>query len=287
MAVPNTWKLPQPFRNDNFTLLRSGIYDDPGAQVYVNEDRDFAFLNPLEETDYAQYKPRVERLDLKDYKDRSGTMALRYEKVLAHLARADSLLEIGAGNASFLVYVHEMLPNLSAACVEPDSRTKPQRDKLSWLTQYQDFSAIGGDRFDVVCLFHVLEHVLDPLPFLQRCLTFLGKGGRLIIEVPSLDDPLVSLYDLPTYLDFFFQKQHPYYYSPSSLSRMIEALGNRVEEMIPHQRYGLENHLNWLRNGVPGGNEGLRMIFNETDGPYRKSLEDSGHADAVIAVVAH
>ncbi len=67
---------------------------------------------------------------------------------------------------------------------------------------------------------------------------------------------------------------------------MIEALGNRVEAMIPHQRYGLENHLNWLRNGVPGGNANLRTIFTEADAPYRKSLEDSGHADAVVAVVA-
>ena len=287
MSVPNISKLPRPFRNDRFTLLRCGIYDDPDAQVYVNEDRDFAFLNPLEATDYTQYKPRVERLDLKDYKDRSGTMALRYEKVLAYLTRADSLLEIGAGNASFLAYVHEMLPNLSAACVEPDSRTKPLRDQLSWLTQYQNISAIGDQRFDVVCIFHVLEHILDPLPFLQRCISLVGKGGRLIIEVPSLDDPLASLYDLPAYMDFFFQKQHPYYYSASSLSRMINALGNRVEAMIPHQRYGLDNHLNWLRNSEPGGNADLRTIFTEADASYRKSLEDSGHADAVVAVVAH
>jgi SAM-dependent methyltransferase len=169
--------------------------------------------------------------------------------------------------------------------VEPDSRTKPQRDQLSWLTQFQDIAAIGDQRFDVVCIFHVLEHILDPLPFLQRCISLLHKGGRLIIEVPSLDDPLVSLYDLPTYKDFFFQKQHPYYYSAPSLGRMIDALGSRVEALISHQRYGLENHLNWLRNNAPGGDAGFRQVFTGADASYRKSLEDSGHADAVIAIV--
>ena len=125
MAAPTISKLPQPFREDKFTRLRRGIYDDPDVQVYVNEDRDFAFLNPLEATDYTQYKPRVERLDLRDYKDRSGTMALRYEKVSGHLTRADSLLEIGAGNASFLAYVHEMLPDLSAASIGFCVRVRP------------------------------------------------------------------------------------------------------------------------------------------------------------------
>ena len=196
------------------------------------------------------------------------------------------MLEIGAGNASFLAYVHDRLPDLSAACVESDCRIKPPRDRLSWLAQYPDIAAVGDRRFDVVCIFHVLEHVLDPLPFLQSCVLLLGKGGRLIIEVPSLDDPLVSIYELPAYMDFFFQKQHPYYYSAASLRRMIDALGDRVEAMIPHQRYGLENHLNWLRNGKPGGDAGFRRVFTDTDASYRKSLEDSGHADAVIAIVA-
>ena len=158
------------------------------------------------------------------------------------------------------------------------------RNELSWLTQYEDFSAASGQRFDVVCLFHVLEHVIEPEPFLERCTALVAPGGRLVIEVPSLDDPLLSLYGLAAYQDFFYQPQHPYYYSAMSLGRLLETLGCTVEYLSAHQRYGLENHLNWLQTGRPGGNQTYRRVFASADANYRKSLEDSGHSDAVIAV---
>ena len=101
-----------------------------------------------------------------------------------------------------------------------------------------------------------------------------------------MDDPLLSVYGLKSYEDFFYQRQHPFYYSATSLRRLLGASGFVIDALIPHQRYGMENHLNWLVAGKPGGNAAFARIFSGSDKSYRADLEAAGRTDAVIAVVA-
>lgn len=286
MTTPNLAKLPPPFDGERFERLRTGIFDDSSAEVFINANRDFAFLNPLAELDYRQYQPRVKTLDLQAYKKDLTTSAHRYEKLAEQFTTANSVLEIGAGDGSFLDFVHDRHGDIDFACVEPDQSTKPNRDRLAWLTQYDTIEALVGGAFDLVCLFHVLEHIVEPRKFVEKCARLLTRAGKLVFEVPSLDDPLLSLYQVPAYEDFFFQRQHPMTYTAASLRRLLECAGFDVCCMIPHQRYGLENHLNWLRRGKPGGDKALREMFSDVDEVYRRRLEIAGYTDAVIAVAA-
>lgn len=287
MTNSKTKNIPEPFDRDTFSLLRTGIYDDPSISVYMNATEDFAYLDPLPEMDYASYRPRVESLALKDYKKNLDVYKLRFEKIEKYLNADASVLEIGAGNAGFLAFMHEHLPSIRYSCLEPDGNTKTVRDGYSWLTQLSDFQDAERHGYDIVGFFHVLKHVHEPSAFLTECQKLLKPGGRIIIEIPALADPLLSLYNLQSYEEFFYQKQHPFYYSAKSLERLLENHGFRILEMIPHQRYGLENHLNWIENGKPGGNKLYQNMFAETTKSYRKDLEVGGHADAVIAIVGN
>lgn len=276
---------PPPFDSDDYTCLRKGIYDDDTIEVYVNAAGDFAYLSPIPATDYRSYEPRVQKLHLQAYKKDNDVAARRYEKLEKMIGQAGSFLEVGAGNAGFLAYIHERRPVLELACIEPDENTRRERAVHTWLRQFEDFQSTPAGRFDLVGLFHVLEHVLEPAPFLRSCAALLSPHGRLLIEVPSLTDPLLDLYRLKSYKEFFFQRQHPFYYSGTSLERLLKDLGFTVDAMIKHQRYGIENHLNWLQTGQPGGNAEFREIFRGADDAYRRSLEASGRCDAVIAIV--
>jgi hypothetical protein len=106
-----------------------------------------------------------------------------------------------------------------------------------------------------------------------------------VIEVPSLRDPLLSLYDCEAYRRFYFQRQHPYVYSARSLSRLLDHVGYSIEEAIDHQRYGLENHLHWLAASEPGGSELARSVLGACESDYLADLERSGQTDSVIVVV--
>lgn len=277
-------QLPAPFDAEKYSRLRIGIHDDPEVVVYVNDAGDFAHLSPLVATDYSHYESRVKRFGLGDYKKENRIFDLRYEKLAPLFAGARSFIEIGAGDSAFLAYVQERRPDVDYACIEPDENTRNQRNAYSWLRQFENLDVAPAGRFELVGLFHVLEHVLEPASLLRGCTNLLSPNGRLIIEVPSLNDPLLSLYHLKSYEDFFFQRQHPFYYSASSLERLLESHGLKVERVIFHQRYGIENHLNWLLAGKPGGSPQFRSIFMHTDRSYRESLEASGYADAVMAI---
>jgi SAM-dependent methyltransferase len=42
-----------------------------------------------------------------------------------------------------------------------------------------------GEQFDVVCNFQVIEHLVDPRPFLQQARAVLAAGGCLIVTTPN------------------------------------------------------------------------------------------------------
>lgn len=93
---------------------------------------------------------------------------------------------------------------------------------------------------------------------------------------------LCSLYHCLQYKKFYFQAQHPYVYSARSVTRIMEYNGFKTLAIIAYQRYGIENHLNCLVNGCPGGNVTYRTMFNKTNEVYILELECSRKTDSVI-----
>ena len=277
-------RLVAPLGRDSFTLLRSGVHDDPAIDVYINEQRDFAVLDPMPVMDYGSYERRYEKLGLKTYARSLSGPEGRLKKIRHLIPEGGRALEIGAADGSFLKLAKQALPECAFSAVEPDQHTKPARDDLPWLVQFETVGhAIEqGVTFDLVMLFHVFEHVLVPAAFLAEVQQILAPGGALLIEVPSLHDPLLSLYENSAYQAFYFQRQHPYVYSAPSLERVLKNGGFTTRRVISYQRYGLENHLQWLAKGSPGGNERYRALFAESDASYRAALEAAGTTDTVI-----
>lgn len=277
-------RLTKPLDQDTYTLLRSGVQDDPAVNVYINEQGDFAILDPMPVMDYGAYERRSEKLGLQAYAKNSGGLEARLDKVRSLIPEGGRVLEIGAANAAFLELAHDAVPGCRYAAIEPDQNTKPERDRLSWLTQFDGIKEARdrGERFDLVMLFHVFEHIPEPDTFLAEVHTLLAKGGALLIEVPCLHDPLLTLYESADYQAFYFQRQHPFVYSAPSLERVLQHSGFMVRASIPHQRYGIENHLQWLSAGKPGGNARFRALFGATDVAYRAALEAKGATDTII-----
>jgi hypothetical protein len=259
-------RLTAPLNSDHYTLLREGVEDDPAIRVFINEQQDFAFLDPMPVTDYASYETRSEKLGLKGYKHKESALRARLDKVGGLLPENGKVLEIGAADAAFLALAREVAPDSRFASIEPDQRTRPERDALSWLTQYDDIdhATAQGGGFDLVMLFHVFEHILEPAAFLSA-----ARG-------------LLALYESPEYQAFYFQRQHPFVYSAGSLERVLTACGFAVRRSIPLQRYGIENHLQWLTKGKPGGNARFREVFAGSDDTYRAALEAAGTTDTII-----
>ena len=276
--------IPAPFRADNFTLFRKGISDDQTVEVYINAQKDFAYLDPLPEIDYTHYVPRVTKFGLQGYKRSLHLHTRRFAKIEHHLANGQrSLLEIGAGDGLFLKTVREHIPGLHLTAMDKDHNSLPSRAENSD-ENYDSLETLiaRNQGYDLICLFHVMEHIEAPLEFLEAVKALMVTGSILIIEVPSLFDPLLSIYTCDAYSDFYFSRQHPYVFSPPSLQRLMEHGGFQTVELINFQRYGLENHLTWLNHGRPGGDRLFQKVFNSLEAGYIAALEKNGKTDTVI-----
>jgi hypothetical protein len=277
--------LTEPFRDDEFDIFQRGISDNPSIDVYLNQQKDFALLYPVPSMDYNYYIPRAKKFGLTAYK-KSLHIERRFHKIENHLQiHHHSLLEIGAGDGTFLKTVKKYRPHLHMTAVDKDQNTLQSRVQNSD-ENHDSLEQLMGKSlyFDIICLFHVLEHILTPLDFLSKIHELMLGHSLLIIEVPSIHDPLLSLYNNEAFSKFYFSSQHPHVYSPSSLQRLMEYSDFQTVEVLNFQRYGLENHLNWLSRAKPGGNKQFQRIFEGLDSEYIAALEQYGKTDTVLWV---
>lgn len=107
------------------------------------------------------------------------------------------------------------------------------------------------DLVDFVYAIQVFEHIPDPLDFIHKTRGFLKPGGRFLLEVPNLDDPLLTIYHNKYFKGFYFYPYHVYFYTEKTMSRLMEKAGVKFK-IKRVQRYGLTNHLRWLLKGSPG-----------------------------------
>ncbi len=278
--------IPSPFRDERFTILQHGIFDDEHIDVRINQQQDFAYLWPQPQVDYAQYVPRVKKLGLEQYKAKLDVYSRRVRKIAPYLSNSDTILDIGAGDGLFLKIAREQYPHLQLAACERDQHTRETRQAVVGTHNFNELEDVirSEQTFDVITLFHVLEHLLHPATFLESVRSLLTPQSVLMIEIPSLTCPLLSLYHSEAYQKFYFQKQHPFSYSHSSLQRLLEHLGFITLEIISFQRYGIENHLQWLTAQKPGGNNTFRDIFHRSQEQYIADLEHTRHTDSAIWV---
>ena len=192
------------------------------------------------------------------------------------------LLELGCSSGFMLLPLRDR--NVEVMGVEPSgmftgfvrSQGIPVFESLE---QFQQQAEANGP-LDIVTHFFLLEHLSDPVGFLAQCLRLLRPGGKVFFEVPSRDDPLVTVYDVPAFHEFYWSVAHRWYFNRASLEFVLEQLPCSYE-IIPEQRYDLSNHMWWALMGKPGGMKKFSGHFTqELDDAYKESMRRTGHCDA-------
>jgi SAM-dependent methyltransferase len=83
--------------------------------------------------------------------------------------------------------------------------------------------------FDVITLWHVLEHLWAPRRALQIIHSLLKPGGTLIVEVPNFDDPLRRVFGgFWSHIDV---PRHLLHFTPRTLRNLLEGAGFTVETL--------------------------------------------------------
>lgn len=87
------------------------------------------------------------------------------------------------------------------------------------------------ETFDVITLWDVLEHVPDPTKVLQECNRILKKEGILVINYPDTGTWIAKLMGRKW---VFLLSVHLYYFTPTTMRKMLEKTGLSIVLKKPH-----------------------------------------------------
>jgi SAM-dependent methyltransferase len=156
---------------------------------------------------------------------------------------------------------------------------------ISVFESSQELKKEGFTIFDAIIHYYVLEHIRYPVDFINEYMTFLSRGGVMIFEVPCATDPLIELYKVAAFDNFYWSAAHHWYFTHQSLTNLLRRT-KFTFELYPEQRYDLSNHMTWMLDGKPGGFGRWSDIFGEVmDSQYKECFKKNWLCDTLVAVV--
>lgn len=138
------------------------------------------------------------------------------------------ILDVGCGTGDFLATaqndgweVHGIEPSKEARIV---SATKN-------IDALEDFSQLKEDGFDVITLWHVLEHVPNLLTYIETLKNKLKPDGVLLIAVPNYKSFDAGHYK--NYWAAYDVPRHLWHFSQRSIQKLFSEVGMTVGKVIP------------------------------------------------------
>ncbi|MDT3440772.1 class I SAM-dependent methyltransferase [Pseudofrankia sp. BMG5.37] len=119
-------------------------------------------------------------------------------KLLPPEAKPASWLDVGAGYGHFCLVAAGLLPGVTFDAVDMGHGID-EAERRGWVGRayrkmFPDLLDEIADRYDVISMFHYLEHTPDPRAELDTAAAALPAGGHLIIEVPHAQGPSFRLF---------------------------------------------------------------------------------------------
>lgn len=125
---------------------------------------------------------------------------LRYEPIITEISRLQPtrILEIGTGLGAMGTRIADRYPYVGIE-LDPTSYETARRNMTAAKfgeVRHGDLSAIGDEKFDLICAFEVLEHIEDDISALQGWANALAPSGHLLLSVPAHMDQFGPLDEL-------------------------------------------------------------------------------------------
>lgn len=186
-------------------------------------------LNPP----HAPYEDAVDDEYLAEEPGIRSTFRTLLERIDRHRAPPGRLLDIGCGPGFLLDEARTR--GWTVAGVEL-SRWGVEQSRARGLDVYagtlEDVD-LGDQFFDVIVVADVIEHVFDPLSFLERIRSLLRPDGVVFIATPNVDSVIARVLRrwwwsvIPNHVLFFSRR---------SLERTVQSAGLKVSEVSTHPK---------------------------------------------------
>jgi SAM-dependent methyltransferase len=157
---------------------------------------------------------------------------LRITGRYVRLQQSSNVLDVGCGAGTFLERVRTDYGAHVVGVDFVDLSKQPALQKTGFHCGLFYDQAIGRSRFDLITMWHFLEHDYDPLRSLEHARDALKADGRLIIEVPRLDSLTFRLFG--NRWPGLQAPQHTALYDRHLLLDTVSHAGLEVEDYLPY-----------------------------------------------------
>jgi 2-polyprenyl-3-methyl-5-hydroxy-6-metoxy-1,4-benzoquinol methylase len=184
-----------------------------------------------------------------------------------------TLLDIGCGTGEFISYCSEH--GYKTTGVEPNENARMFAvDSLHQNVKPESFfNETDQVNFDIITLWHVLEHIHELNERMNKIASLLKPSGTLIIALPNPNswdakyyDKFWAAYDLP---------RHLYHFTTDTLKNLSVKHGFRVTEILPLKfdayyislisekyKFGHTSYIQAILNGIKSNRNGNKSKEN-------------------------
>lgn len=146
---------------------------------------------------------------------------------------------------------------------------------------YEDFTKMD-EKFDVITLFDVIEHLQDPFETLDRLYNSINNDGLLIISTMDSYSCTSRLLGLRLE-DFRRIREHIYFFSRKNLTILLEKLGFEVLEVASQGHTFEMKHLcERIKNSLPLAGNILAFILKIFPGLGNMNIYIDPHTKMII-----
>jgi len=183
--------------------------------VFQNPRQDEVTLQKYYRTMFREEKLRPQENIQQEFKNRS--LFINKFKDITHT----NLLEVGCADGTTLSNLRDNGFEVYGIEVSEENSDICSRKNLNVFNgMYSEFDT-ESQKFDLVCSFYVMEHLLSPVEFLLFCNKILSKNGIICIEIPDIK--AYKIEKATSDLLFFFE--HQSHFTKKTLISLLSRTG--------------------------------------------------------------
>jgi len=270
------------------------------SQEYFNivecETCSFRFTNPIpkEEDIHEYYKSEDYVSHTRTKKGlintlyhwvRSYTLQQKYKLINSH-AKNPSLLDIGCGTGDFLKHTSDHKWKVMGLEPGEEARAYCKQEQGLDVSSPEKLHDLESNSFNVITMWHVLEHVYHLKKDVEKIKEVLQKDGTLFVAVPNC-----SSHDAKKYKEFWAAYDlpiHLYHFRPANIKQLFDRVDMEVVKILPMKfdSYYVSLLSEKYRSGKDG--IGLGALVNGTLTGFVSNMKaKEGQYSSQIYVIKH
>jgi 2-polyprenyl-3-methyl-5-hydroxy-6-metoxy-1,4-benzoquinol methylase len=199
----------------------------------------FIFTNPIpadlgkyyETEDYLSHKADDKSMISRIYRNIRNINIKNKFKIVSAISKGKKILDIGCGTGELLAYFKTK--GYDALGIEPskDAREFAQQKHNIEVKEESYIKNIADNSFDIVSMWHVLEHVSDLNGRMKDLKRISKDDATIVIAVPNVESPDSKHYGM--YWAGLDVPRHLYHFSKASMTKLAQKHNMKITSTIP------------------------------------------------------